>query len=85
MSLVVKEPGNVLNKHKNIPFKYCYVFDYSKGEIYRFDIPSKIKNCFQLEEYMEDEYGFKLDNIEYMTTAKAERIKILNNRVFLEK
>ena len=48
---VVKEPGNVLEKGQNIPFKYCYIFDYSKGEIFRFTIPDKVVNNFQLEEF----------------------------------
>lgn len=85
MTLVVKEPGNVLSKNKNIPFKYCYIFDFSVGKIYRLRIPDKIVNNFQLEEYLEEEYGFKLSNIEYMTTAKAERIKILDTRVYISK
>lgn len=77
MNLVIKEPGNVLSKHKEVPFKHCYVFDYSKGEILKFDIPARIKNNFQLEEYMEDEFGFKMSQIEYMTTSKAIKIKYL--------
>lgn len=85
MTLMAKEPGNLLSKNKKIPFKYCYIFDFSVGKIYRITIPSKIVNNFQLEEYLEDEYGFKLSNIEYMTTAKAETIKILDARVYINK
>ena len=78
MTLVVKEPGNVLEKGQNIPFKYCYIFYYSKGEIFRFTIPDKVVNNFQLEEYIEDQYGLRLDDIEYMTTANVKTIKILD-------
>lgn len=84
MSLVVKEPGNVLEKGQKIPFKFCYVFDYSVGQIYRFEIPRNVVNNFQLEEYMEEELGLKLDNIEYMTTSKITRIKILDAKVFVK-
>lgn len=78
MTLIVKEPGNILEKGQNIPFKYCYIFDYNKGEIFRFTIPDKIVNNFQLEEYIEDQYGLRLDDIEYMTTANVKTIKILD-------
>ena len=50
MTLIAKEPGNILSKNKKIPFKYCYMFDFSVGKIYRITIPSKIVNNFQLEE-----------------------------------
>lgn len=79
MSLLVKEPQNILEKGKKIPFKYCYVFDYSKGEILKFDIPETVNNNFQLEEYMEDKFGFKLSQIEYMTTIRKIRIKNLKD------
>lgn len=85
MTLIIQEPGNILTKNKKIPFKYCYIFDCSVGKIYRITIPNKIVNNFQLEEYLEEEYGFKLSNIEYMTTAKAERIKILDTRIYVNK
>lgn len=85
MSIVVKDSQlNPLPVKKQY-FKYCYIFDYSKGEIYRVTIPENINNNFQLEEWLEDEYGLRLSQIEYMTTVRKVNIKILDARTFLSK
>ena len=82
MNLVIQQPNLNINKGS---FKYCYIFDYSKGHIYVFDIPKNIVNNFQLEDYIEDNYDFKLSQIEYMTTFEIQEIQQLENKSCFKK
>jgi asparagine N-glycosylation enzyme membrane subunit Stt3 len=67
------------------PIKFCYIFDYSNGEIYRITVPKNITTDYKLEEFLVDNYGLKLSNITYMTVIGRRRVKILDNRNYLEK